>query len=97
MAELLAAAPGAVVAVELNLSCPNVISGHRPDPYGSAIFAHDPQLTADVVATVAGAAGRPVWAKLSPNTIRACLVASVARDGGAEAVTCVNTLLGLAL
>ena len=60
------------------------------------LFAHDPQLTADVVAAVAGAAGRPVWAKLSPNTDRVVEVASAARDGGAEAVTCVNTLLGLA-
>ncbi len=87
-AELLAAAPDGVVAVEVNLSCPNL--------HGSQIFAHDPQLTADVVAAVAGAAGRPVWAKLSPNTDRVVEVASAARDAGAEAVTCVNTLLGLA-
>jgi dihydroorotate dehydrogenase (NAD+) catalytic subunit len=95
-AELLSTAPDGVVAVEINLSCPNVISGHRPDPYGSQLFAHDPQLTADVVAAVAAAAGRPVWAKLSPNTDRVVEVASAARDAGAEAVTCVNTLLGLA-
>jgi dihydroorotate dehydrogenase (NAD+) catalytic subunit len=87
-AELLAGAPNEVVAVEINLSCPNL--------HGSGIFAHDAQLSADVVATVAAAAGRPVWAKLSPNTDRVVEVASAARDGGAEAVTCVNTLLGLA-
>ena len=63
---------------------------------GSAIFAHDPELSADVVAAVAGAAGRPVWAKLSPNTDRVVEVAVAAREAGAEAVTCVNTLLGLA-
>jgi dihydroorotate dehydrogenase (NAD+) catalytic subunit len=87
-AELLASAPEGVVAAEVNLSCPNL--------HGTQIFAHDPQLTADVVGAVAGAAGRPVWAKLSPNTDRVVDVATAARDAGAEAVTCVNTLLGLA-
>ena len=87
-AELLASAPEGVVAAEVNLSCPNL--------HGAQIFAHDPQLTADVVGAVAGAAGRPVWAKLSPNTDRVVDVATAARDAGAEAVTCVNTLLGLA-
>ena len=96
-AELLAAAPDGVVAVEINLSCPNVSSGHDPEPrHGSQIFAHDPGLTADVVAAVAGTANRPVWAKLSPNTDRVVAVAAAARDAGAEAVTCINTLLGLA-
>jgi dihydroorotate dehydrogenase (NAD+) catalytic subunit len=99
-AERVAIAPAEVVAVEVNLSCPNVISGHRPDPRlsapGSHLFAHDPQLTADVVAAVAGRAGRPVWAKLSPNTERVVEVADAARTAGAEAVTCVNTLFGLA-
>jgi dihydroorotate dehydrogenase (NAD+) catalytic subunit len=95
-AALLASAPDAVVAVEINLSCPNVIPGHRPDPHDPGIFAHDPQLTAEVVAAVAAAAGRPVWAKLSPNTDRVVDIARAARDGGADAVTCVNTLLGLA-
>jgi dihydroorotate dehydrogenase (NAD+) catalytic subunit len=87
-AELLSDAPHDVVAVEINLSCPNL--------HGAQIFAHDPQLSAEVVATVAAAAGRPVWAKLSPNTDRVVAVAAAARDAGAEAVTCVNTLLGLA-
>ena len=87
-AELIGSAPDDVVAVEVNLSCPNL--------HGSAIFAHDEGLTGEVVAAVAGAAGRPVWAKLSPNTDRVVEVAIAARDAGAEAVTCINTLLGLA-
>jgi dihydroorotate dehydrogenase (NAD+) catalytic subunit len=95
--ELLAGASGGVVAVEINLSCPNVTSGHRPDPrHGAEIFAHHAGLSGDVVAAVARAAGRPVWAKLSPNTDRVVEVAAAVRDAGAEAVTCVNTLLGLA-
>ncbi len=87
-AELLAAAPEGVAAVEINLSCPNV--------HGTGIFAHDPSLSAEVVSAVVAAAGRPVWAKLSPNTDRVLDVAASVRDAGADAVTCVNTLLGLA-
>ena len=87
-AEMLAAAPDEVVAVEVNLSCPN-LEGR------GAIFAHDAELSADVVAATA-ACGRPRWAKLSANTDRIIEVAEAVAAAGAEAVTCVNTLLGLA-
>jgi dihydroorotate dehydrogenase (NAD+) catalytic subunit len=87
-AELLEAAPPAVVAVEINLSCPN-LEGR------DAIFAHDPALSAAVVEATAGC-GRPRWAKLSPNTDRIVEVAAGVRDAGAEAVTCINTVLGMA-
>lgn len=87
-AALLADAPPEVVAVEVNLSCPN-LEGR------SAIFAHDPELSAAVVAATASC-GRPRWAKLSANTDRIIDVARAVVDAGAEAVTCINTLLGLA-
>jgi dihydroorotate dehydrogenase (NAD+) catalytic subunit len=87
-AELLAAAPPEVVAVEVNLSCPNL------EGRGS-IFAHDVSLSADVIAATA-ACGRPRWAKLSANTDRIIDVAAAVVAAGAEAVTCINTLLGLA-
>ena len=87
-AEQLAAAPAGVVAVEVNLSCPNL------EGRGS-IFAHDARLSAEVVAATA-ACGRPRWAKLSANTDRIVEVAASVVDAGAEALTCVNTLLGLA-
>ncbi|WP_423982382.1 dihydroorotate dehydrogenase [Ilumatobacter sp.] len=86
-AEMLADAPAGVVAVEVNLSCPNL------EGRGS-IFAHDVDLSAEVVAATE-ACGRPRWAKLSANTDRIVEVAAAAHDAGAEAVTCVNTLLGL--
>ena len=88
-AEQLAAAPAGVVAVEVNLSCPN-LEGRR------GIFAHDADLSAEVI-RVTSAAGRPRWAKLSPNTDRVVEVATAVRDAGAEAVTLVNTLLGMVL
>ena len=87
-ADLLAEAPAGVVAVEVNLSCPNL------EGRGS-IFAHDAVLSAEVIAATAGC-GRPRWAKLSANTDRIIQVAEAVVDAGAEAVTCINTLLGLA-
>lgn len=88
-AEMLANAPAEVVAVEVNLSCPNL------EGRGS-IFAHDPALSAEVVEATASC-GRPRWAKLSANTDRIVEVADACQHGGAEAVTLINTLLGLTL
>jgi dihydroorotate dehydrogenase (NAD+) catalytic subunit len=86
-AAMLAGVDG-LVALEVNLSCPNTHAGR-------AIFAHDPVMTEEVMAATA-AAGLPRWAKLSPNT-DVVPVAEAARRGGAEAVTLVNTVLGMAI
>ena len=86
-AELLAEVPEQVVAVEVNLSCPN-LEGR------SAMFAHDPELSASVIEATASC-GRPRWAKLSANTDRIVDVAQAVEEAGVEAVTCINTLLGL--
>jgi dihydroorotate dehydrogenase (NAD+) catalytic subunit len=86
-ADALADASAEVVAVEVNLSCPNL------EGRGS-IFAHDADLSGQVIAATAGC-GRPRWAKLSPNTDRIVEVAGAVRAAGAEAVTLVNTMLGL--
>ncbi len=86
-AEMLAVAPAEVVAVEVNLSCPNL------EGRGS-IFAHDAALSAEVV-TATEACGRPRWAKLSANTDRIVEVAAACGEAGAEAVTLINTLLGM--
>lgn len=78
-----------VVAVEVNVSCPNLEDRNR-------IFAHDPALAAAVVAATGGC-GRPRWAKLSPNTDRLVEVAEAVHAAGAEAVTLVNTVVGMAI
>jgi dihydroorotate dehydrogenase (NAD+) catalytic subunit len=88
-AEQLAHAPDSVVAVEVNLSCPN-LEGRR------GIFAHDSELSSAVIEATA-ACGRPRWAKLSPNTDRIVEVAGAVAAAGAEAVTLVNTLLGMVI
>jgi dihydroorotate dehydrogenase (NAD+) catalytic subunit len=88
-AALLADAPSAVVAVEVNLSCPNTEAARD-------LFAHSATATEDAMAATA-VCGRPRWAKLSPNVTDLVPIAEAARRGGAEAVTHVNTVLGLAI
>jgi dihydroorotate dehydrogenase (NAD+) catalytic subunit len=88
-AELLSEAPTNVVAVEVNLSCPN-LEGR------GGIFAHDPVLSAEVI-EVTAACRRPRWAKLSANTDRVVEVAAAVHGAGAEAVTLINTLLGMVI
>jgi dihydroorotate dehydrogenase (NAD+) catalytic subunit len=88
-AAALASAPPEVVAVEVNLSCPNIES--RRD-----MFAHSPALTAEAVAATAGC-GRPRWAKLSPNVTDLTEIAGAALEAGAEALTLVNTVMGMAI
>ena len=88
-AAMLADAPASVVAVEVNLSCPNV--EHRRD-----MFAHSPAGTYDAVAAAASC-GRPRWAKLSPNVTDLTEIAGAALDAGAEALTLINTVMGMAI
>lgn len=88
-ADLLADCPAEVIAVEVNLSCPNTEAG-------GSLIAHDPETSAAVIAATADC-GRPRWAKLSPNTDRVVDVAAAVHEAGAEAVTLVNTLLGMAI
>ena len=77
-----------IAALEVNVSCPNVEDRSR-------MFAHSAEATARVMA--ATACGLPRWAKLSPNVPDVVEIAAGALDGGADALTLVNTLLGLAL
>jgi dihydroorotate dehydrogenase (NAD+) catalytic subunit len=88
-AAMLAAAGDDVLAVEVNVSCPNIEDRRR-------MFAHSCTATREVVEATA-ACGRPRWAKLSPNVTDVTEIAAAARDGGAEAVTLVNTVMGMAV
>jgi dihydroorotate dehydrogenase (NAD+) catalytic subunit len=88
-ARLLAEAPPQVVAVEVNVSCPNVAAGRRP-------FGQCPSATAEVLEAT-GACRRPRWAKLAPDVADICELAAAALAGGAAALTLVNTLPALAI
>jgi dihydroorotate dehydrogenase (NAD+) catalytic subunit len=78
------------VALELNLSCPNVQGGRLP-------FATDPKVTESVVARARAATRLPIWAKLSPNVTRIGDLARAAEAGGADAIVAINTLIGMAV
>jgi dihydroorotate dehydrogenase (NAD+) catalytic subunit len=82
-------APG-VSAVEINISCPNV-------KVGGMAFGGDPEMTHAVVAAVRKATRLPVIPKLSPNVADITVFARVAEEAGADALSCINTLLGLAI
>ena len=78
-----------LAAVELNISCPNVSGG--------VDFATNPELTHQVVSSFRNACDLPVIAKLTPNVTNVIEIAQAAADGGADAVTLINTLLGMAI
>lgn len=78
-----------IAALELNVSCPNV--SHGVD------LGSDPATCRGVVAGVRAATSLPVIAKLTPNVTDIVAVARGAADGGADAVTLINTLQGIAV
>lgn len=88
-ATMLAGVDG-LTAIEVNVSCPNVEDRRR-------MFAHSPEATAEVLAAVHQANPLPLWAKLSPNVADVAEVANAAIGAGAEAVTLINTVLGMTI
>lgn len=82
-------AAGGATALELNISCPNVTGG--------VDFGTDPQACQQVVESVRQACQLPLLAKLTPNVTRITDVAKAAQAGGADAISCINTLLGMAI
>ena len=89
-AALVAGVPG-LLALEVNVSCPNIDDRRR-------MFAHSPSATAEVMAAVGERCpGLPRWAKLSPTVADLAEIAGAALGAGAEGVTLVNTVLGMAI
>jgi dihydroorotate dehydrogenase (NAD+) catalytic subunit len=78
-----------IAALELNISCPNV--SHGVD------MGTDPEACRSVVAGVRAVTSLPVLAKLTPNVTSIVEIARAAKDGGADAVTLVNTCQGMAV
>lgn len=79
-----------VSAIEANISCPNVKKG-------GLLFGQDHRETAKVVAAVRKATGKTLLVKLSPNVTDITLPARAAADAGADALTLINTLQGMAI
>ena len=80
-----------VAALEVNVSCPNVKSG-------GILFGQDPGLAAAVTRAVRDAApNKPLIIKLSPNVTDIALMARSVQDAGADMISCINTLSGMAV
>ena len=82
-----------VVAVEANISCPNIEDRQR-------MFSHSAEGTIVPLRALAEAlepTGLPIWAKLSPNVTDLVAIAQAALAGGATGLTLVNTLMGMAI
>ena len=87
---ILAAAPG-IAALEVNVSCPNV-------GCGGVAFGQDPHMAGVVTAAVKKRAGSlPVIVKLSPNVTDITGIAKACEGGGADILSCINTLIGMAV
>lgn len=78
-----------IAAVELNVSCPNVSGG--------VDFGADPAACERVVSSVRTHCRLPILAKLTPNVTRIADVARGAEAGGADAISLINTVLGMAV
>jgi dihydroorotate dehydrogenase (NAD+) catalytic subunit len=88
-AERLSSAEG-IHGLEMNISCPNKQAGW-------CIFGTDPKVTREVVSAVRQATDLPLIVKLSPNVTDISLMAKVAEDAGADAVSLINTITGMAI
>jgi dihydroorotate dehydrogenase (NAD+) catalytic subunit len=86
------AAAAALVAVEANISCPNIEDRRQ-------MFAHSHEgIRQAVTAASSGLGGTlPLWVKLSPNVTDLPALAATAVEAGADAITLINTVMGLAL
>src|ERR1019366_9355834 len=88
MAAKIGVEPG-LAGLELNLSCPNVSGGLD--------FATDPVLIRRIVSEVRAVCPLPIIAKLTPNVTNIVPIAQAAADAGADAVSLVNTFVGMAI
>lgn len=79
-----------VAALEVNISCPNV-------KQGGIVFGTDPQCAFDVVSACREATVKPLIVKLSPNVTDVVVMAKACEEAGADALSLINTLTGMAI
>lgn len=75
---------------ELNISCPNV-------KHGGLAFGAKPEMVYDVTREVKKHCDKPLMVKLTPNTMDIKETAKAAEEGGADSISLINTLLGMAI
>jgi len=79
-----------IAAYEMNISCPNIECADR-------LIAQDPALTREAVTRARRVTKKPVIVKLSPNVKDITEIALAAEEAGADAVSLINTLIGMAI
>ncbi len=89
LAQRLEGAEG-VAGIELNISCPNV-------KRGGMVFGTDPEAAARLVDEVRRATKQTLIVKLSPNVTDIARIARVVEEAGADSISLINTLLGMAI
>ena len=79
-----------ITGIELNISCPNVKSG-------GIAFGVEPKSTFQVVKAVRERTEKPLMVKLSPNVTDITVIAKAAEEGGADSLSLINTITGMAI
>ncbi|ETR74384.1 MAG: Dihydroorotate dehydrogenase [Candidatus Magnetoglobus multicellularis str. Araruama] len=79
-----------IAALEINISCPNVKAG-------GVAFGTDPKLAFSVIASVRQKTTKPLIVKLTPNVTDIVCIAKTVADAGADAISLINTLTGMAV
>jgi dihydroorotate dehydrogenase (NAD+) catalytic subunit len=79
-----------IAGIEVNISCPNIKEG-------GAAFGSDPKISFDVIRAVRESTRLPVIAKLSPNVTDITLIARSVEEAGADAISLINTITGMAV
>ena len=79
-----------IAGLEVNISCPNV-------KRGGLVFGCDPGMAFEVIRAVRRETSLPIIAKLSPNVTDIAVLVRSVQDGGADAISLINTLLGMAV
>jgi dihydroorotate dehydrogenase (NAD+) catalytic subunit len=81
---------GSIFGYEINISCPNV-------KHGALAFGTDPGTVESLTAKLRVITDKPLIIKLTPNVTDVAVIASAAEQGGADAVSCINTVIGMVI
>jgi dihydroorotate dehydrogenase (NAD+) catalytic subunit len=84
------AAMDGVDALEMNVSCPNIKAG-------GIEFGTDPRVLGELVRACRAVVKKPLWVKLTPNTSDIVALAKACADHGADALSIINTITGMAI
>jgi len=79
-----------IAGIEVNISCPNVKAG-------GVAFGTDPDAACKVVKAVRDNTGKPLMVKLTPNVTDITLIARSVEDAGADSISLINTITGMAI